>query len=97
MDKPLEFILAAVRSFENVKDYSATLFQLERIKGKLLPEASIQLQATAGKPFHLHMKWSEPRALKGQEAIYTSTKDPSKMRVKGAGFFRCGRFYYLGY
>ena len=95
MDKPLEFILAAVRSFENVKDYSATLYQLERIKGKLLPEASIQLQATAGKPFHLHMKWSEPRALKGQEAIYTSTKDPSKMRVKGAGFLGAVGFITL--
>ena len=95
MDKPLEFILAAVKSFENVKDYSATLFQLERIKGKLQPEASIQLVATAGKPFFLHMKWSEPRSSKGQEAMYTTTKDPSKMRVKGAGFLGAVGFITL--
>lgn len=81
MDKPLEFILAAVKSFENVKDYNATLFQLERIKGKLQPEASIQLQATAGNPFFLHMKWSEPRSSKGQEAMYTTTKDLSLIHI----------------
>lgn len=95
MDKPLELILESIKSFETVKDYTATLFHLERIKGKLQPEASIQLQATVGKPFFLHMKWMEPRALKGQEAMYTTTKDPSKMRVKGAGFLGAVGFITL--
>jgi len=94
MDKPLEFILAAVRSFENVKDYKANFIQLERVKNKMQPEATILMQVVSN-PFNLHMKYLEPRASKGQEAIYISGKDPNKMRAKGAGFLGAVGFLTL--
>lgn len=85
MEKPLQCILDAVKSFENVKDYKANFIKLERIKDKIQPEATILMEVVSN-PFSLHMKYLEPRGSKGQEAIYISGKDPNKMRAKGAGF-----------
>ncbi len=94
MEKPLQCILDAVKTFENVKDYKANFIQLERLKDKMQPEATILMQVVS-KPFNLHMKYMEPRGSKGQEAIYISRKDPNKMRAKGAGFLGAVGFLTL--
>lgn len=94
MDKPVELIKDALQAYEKINDYKCTLFQLERFKGKLQAEAVLNVQATT-KPFQIHMKWVEPRASRGQEAIYSPGKDAQKMRVKGAGFLGAVGFITL--
>ncbi|MSR32997.1 MAG: DUF1571 domain-containing protein [Gemmataceae bacterium] len=94
MKVPLGCIYEAVKEFQKVKDYKCILIQVERIKGKLLPESQSVLHATLD-PKRLHMKWLEPRGLKGQEVSYLPGKDPNKMRVKGAGFLGAVGFLTL--
>lgn len=94
MDKPIELIKEALKAYSEINDYKCTLFQVERFKGKMQPEAVLSVQSTT-KPFQIHMKWMEPRASRGQEAIYIPQKDSQKMRVKGAGFLGAVGFITL--
>lgn len=94
LDRPLVLIKESMKAYSEIKDYKCTLFQLERFKGKMQPENVITVQSMT-QPYAIHMKWSEPRSSRGQEAIYNPTKDIKNMRVKGAGLLGAVGFITL--
>lgn len=83
MDAATKLIADAQMHFANVRDYTGMFYKQERINGQLNPEQTIQFTAR-NQPFAVHMKWTGPKTMAGQEACYVAGKNNNMMRAKAA-------------
>lgn len=74
----------AKAAFAEVKDYTCVFIKQERVGGKLLEEQTAEMDARES-PFAVHLKFTAPRGIAGQEACYNESKSKDKFRGKGAG------------
>src|SRR5262245_49442542 len=78
-------LLAEARaSFARVRDYTGTLVRQERIGNELQPEQFIDIRIRQ-QPYSVSLKWTSPRQLAGQEAIFIAGKNNNEIRAKGSG------------
>jgi hypothetical protein len=84
MDEPIRLITEAQRAYANVQDYSCTLIKKEKMDSQP-PVENVMNMKVRIQPFSVNLRWLEPKALAGQEAIYVAGKNDGKMRVKSAG------------
>jgi hypothetical protein len=84
MDQPIRLVTSAQKSYANVRDYTCAFIKREQVNGKLLPEqvASMKCQS---QPFRVHLRFTSPRGVAGQEACYVAGKHNDMMRAKAAG------------
>jgi len=80
-----QVLAEANASFARVRDYTGTVVRQERIGGQLQPEHVIDVRVRQ-QPFSVCLKWTSPRQLAGQEAIFITGKNKNEIRAKGAGF-----------
>lgn len=94
LDRALRLIADARQRYEKLDDYTCTLVKRESVNGQMLPENVIFLEART-RPFSIHLKWQQPKALAGQEACYVSGKHNGMMRVKPPGLLGAMGFVNL--
>lgn len=88
-------LLAEARaSFARVRDYTGTLVRQERIGGELQPEQFIDVRIRQ-QPFSVGLKWTSPRNLAGQEAIFVNGKNNNEIRAKGTGILAIAGYVSL--
>lgn len=83
-DPVADLLAEARKAWKGVKSYTCTFAAFERIGDKLTPESVCKMEA-ANEPFRVHLKYTGPRELMGQEVAYVAGKNGGKMRVRGAG------------
>jgi len=79
-----QLIADARASVSRVRDYTGTVVRQERIGGQLQPEQFIEMRVRQ-QPFSVHLKWTAPKHLVGQEAFFVAGKNNNEMKAKGAG------------
>jgi hypothetical protein len=79
-----QLISEARTSFARIRDYTGTLVREERIGGHLQPEQYIDIRVRQ-QPYSVCLKWTSPKHLAGQEAIYVTGKNKNEIRAKGTG------------
>jgi hypothetical protein len=89
-----QLLADAKANFANVRDYTGTVVRQERIGGQLQPEAFIDIRIRQ-QPFSVCMKWTAPKQLAGQEAIYIAGKNNNEIRAKGTGFLAIAGYVSL--
>jgi hypothetical protein len=89
-----QLLADAKGSFANVRDYTGTVVRQERIGGQLQPEAFIDVRIRQ-QPFSVCLKWTAPKQLAGQEAIYITGKNNNEIRAKGTGFLAIAGYVSL--
>lgn len=93
-EQAAQYINDARVSFSRVRDYMGTLVKQERVNGQLQPEQFIDFQIRQ-QPFSVHMKWTSPRQMVGQEAFFVAGKNNNEMRAKGTGLAALAGFVSL--
>jgi hypothetical protein len=94
MEEPLQLIAEALQTYGQVQDYSCTLIKKEKLDDQPLMEDVMCMRVRTA-PFSVNLKWLEPKALVGQEAVYVAGKNDGKMRVKSAGLLSAVGFVTL--
>jgi hypothetical protein len=94
IDRVGQLLAEAKGSFANVRDYTGTVVRQERIASQLQPEAYIDIRIRQ-QPFSVCMKWTAPKQLAGQEAIYIAGKNNNEIRAKGTGFLAIAGYVSL--
>jgi hypothetical protein len=84
----------AKASFARVRDYTATVARQERVGGELQPEAFMDVRIRQ-QPFSVYLKWTSPRHLAGQEAIYVAGRNNNEIRAKGTGILAVAGYVSL--
>jgi hypothetical protein len=84
----------AKASFANVRDYTGTVVRQERIGGQLQPGTFIDVRIRQ-QPFSVCLKWTAPKHLAGQEAIYVAGTNNNEIRAKGIGFLAIAGYVSL--
>ena len=84
----------AQASFARVRDYTGTLVRQERIGGQLQPEQFIDFRIRQH-PYSVCLKWTSPRQLAGQEAIFIAGKINNEIRAKGTGILAIAGYVSL--
>jgi hypothetical protein len=84
IDRAGHLLAEARASFARVRDYTGTVVRQERIGGELQPEQYMEFRIRQ-QPFSVALKWTAPRNLAGQEAIYVAGKNNNEIRAKGSG------------
>jgi hypothetical protein len=79
-----QLIGEARASFARVRDYTGTLVRQERIGGRLQPEQFMDVRVRQ-QPYSVYLKWTSPRHLAGQEAVFVAGKNNNEIRAKGTG------------
>ena len=79
-----QLLAEAQASFARVRDYTGTVVRQERIGGQLQPEQFSDFRIRQ-QPFSVYLKWTAPRQLAGQEAIYVAGRNNNEIRAKGSG------------
>ena len=92
IDKVGQLLAEAKASFANVRDYTGTVVRQERIAGQLQPEAFIDIRIRQ-QPFSVCMKWTAPKQLAGQEAIFVAGKNNNEIPRKGPASWRLQATY----
>jgi hypothetical protein len=96
--KPVEqvgqLISEAQTSFARVRDYTGTLVREERVGGQLQPEQYIDIRVRQ-QPYSVALKWTSPKHLAGQEAIYVTGKNNDEIRAKGTGILSLAGYVSL--
>jgi len=85
-DNPMLLVAAATETMANVKDFTCIVEKRERVKGKLLLEATVLLKVRE-KPYSVYAKWIKGDR-KGQEALYVTGKYKNKIVAHLSGFSR---------
>lgn len=93
-EQAAQYIADARTSFMRVRDYMGTLVKQERVNGQLQPEQFIDFQIRQ-QPFSVHLKWTSPRQMVGQEAFFVAGKNNNEMRAKGTGLAALAGFVSL--
>ena len=89
-----QVLAEANASFARVRDYTGTVVRQERIGGQLQPEHVIDVRIRQ-QPFSVCLKWTSPKQLAGQEAIFISGRNKNEIRAKGAGFLAIAGYVSL--
>src|SRR5204863_5478443 len=89
-----QWLAEAKASFAGIRDYTAMVVRQERIGGQLQPEAFIDVRIRQ-QPFSVCLKWTSPKQLAGQEAIFITGKNNNEIRAKGAGFLAVAGYVSL--
>jgi len=89
-----QLLAEAQASFARVRDYMGTLVRLERIDGQLQPEQFIDIRVRQ-QPYSVCLKWTAPRHLAGQEAIFIAGKNNNEIRAKGSGILAVAGYVSL--
>jgi hypothetical protein len=84
LERAGQLLAEAQASFARVRDYTGSLVRQERIAGQLQPEQFIDIRIRQ-QPFSVSLKWTAPRQLAGQEAIFIAGKNNNEIRAKGSG------------
>lgn len=84
LDPAIELMNKSAQTYQQVQDYTCTLYKQERVKGVLQPENTIFMKFR-NQPFSVYMKWFGPQKLNGQEAAYVHGRNNNMMRVKSTG------------
>src|ERR1700722_11175720 len=84
MDEPLRIIAAARQAYAQVQDYSCVLVKKEKMSNEP-PVENVMSMTIRVEPYSVNLRWLEPKALRGQEAVYVAGKNSGQMRVKSAG------------
>src|SRR5262245_32821378 len=88
-------LLAEARaSFARVRDYTGTLVRQERIGNELQPEQFIDIRIRQ-QPYSVSLKWTSPRQLAGQEAIFIAGRNNNEIRAKGSGILAVAGYVSL--
>ncbi len=74
----MRWLAANAKRIREIKDYSMTLIKTERIAGKVWP-TEIAAVKVRHQPFSVYMAYSEPKGLKGQEAIFVDGKNEGRI------------------
>jgi len=78
-----QFVQKMDSSYQSLEGYTCTFKKQERIKGKLLPQETIQFKFS--KPFQIYMKWiAEPH--EGRELIYRRGLNQGKVVAHPGSF-----------
>lgn len=80
---PKALLLAMEDAYSKVRDYTVTLVRRERVKGKLLPQETMQVKFR--KPYSTYIRWTG-NVYKGREALYIRGKNGSKLRAHQGSF-----------
>jgi len=89
-----QLLAEAQGSFARVRDYTGTLVRQERIGGQLQPEQFIDVRVRQ-QPYSVALKWTWPRQLAGQEAIFIAGKNNNEIRAKGTGILAVAGYVSL--
>jgi len=89
-----QLLAEAQASIARVRDYTGTVVRQERIGGQLQPEAVIDVRIRQ-QPFSVYLKWTSPRQLAGQEAIFITGKNNNEIRAKGTGILAIAGYVSL--
>jgi len=89
-----QLIAEAQASFARVRDYTGTLVRQERIGADLQPEQYTDIRIRQ-QPFSVHLKWTWPRHLAGQQAIYVAGRNNNEIRAKGTGILAVAGYVSL--
>jgi hypothetical protein len=84
----------AQQTLANVRDYTCTFIKRERIGDRLLPEETMILKVRQS-PFSVHMHWTSPSSLRGQEVCYVAGRNHGCMRVHPAGILGILGFFSI--
>jgi hypothetical protein len=79
-----QLLADAQASFARIRDYTGTLVREERIGGQVQPEQFIEIRVRQ-QPYSVALKWTAPKHLMGQEAIFVKGKNHDEIRAKGSG------------
>ena len=80
---PKASLLAMEAAYSTVRDYTATMTRRERVKGKLLPQETMQVKFR--KPFSIYTRWTGS-VHKGREVLYIRGKNGNKLRAHQGSF-----------
>jgi hypothetical protein len=89
-----QLLAEAQASIARVRDYTGTLVRQERIAGQLQPEQFIDIRVRQ-QPYSVALKWTSPRDLAGQEAIYIAGRNNNEIRAKGTGILAIAGYVSL--
>jgi hypothetical protein len=74
----IRWLAANARRIRELHDYSMTLVKTERLYGRMMPTEKAAVKVR-NQPFSVYMSYSEPKGLKGQEAIYVDGKNEGRI------------------
>ncbi|MBY0587042.1 DUF1571 domain-containing protein [bacterium] len=74
----IRWLAANAKRLRQMSDYSMTLIKTERINGRVYPTTKSTVKVR-NQPFSVYMSFSEPKGLKGQEAIYVEGKNEGRI------------------
>jgi hypothetical protein len=70
-------------AYTTVRDYTVTMTRRERVKGKLLPQETMQVKFR--KPYSIYTRWTGS-VFKGREVLYVRGKNDNKLRAHQGSF-----------
>jgi hypothetical protein len=94
MERAGRLLAEAQASFAHVRDYTGTVVRQERIGGQLQPEQLLDFRIRQ-QPYSVYFKWTAPRHLAGQEAIFVLGKNNNEIRAKGSGILAVAGYVSL--
>jgi hypothetical protein len=74
----MRWLAANAKRIREIKDYSMRLLKTERVAGKVWPTEIADVKVRH-QPFSVYMAYSEPKGLKGQEAIFVDGKNEGRI------------------
>lgn len=80
---PRTALMAMKAAYAKVRDYTVTMTRRERVKGKLLPQETMQIKFK--KPYAIYTKWTGA-AHRGQEALYVRGQHDGKLVAHPGSF-----------
>jgi hypothetical protein len=81
----LEVIVdAALAKLATIPDYTYTLRKQERVNDDLLDPQTLQTKIRH-EPFSVYLKFTEPKSVRGKEALYVEGQNDGKLIGKGVG------------
>lgn len=80
---PRAALLAMEGAYAGVRDYTVTMVRRERVKGKLLPQETMEIKFR--KPYSIYTRWTGT-AHRGQEALYVRGKNGNKLIAHPGSF-----------
>lgn len=82
---PGQIISDAIKSYDQVKDYTCLFYKKELVKDKYIEQKNIIIKYR--KPLSFYLKWTEGDE-KGTEVIYVQGRNDNKLKAHGSGFLK---------
>jgi hypothetical protein len=79
-----DLLAKARQAYAGAADYTCTFVKQELVNGQLGPAQTCQMKART-QPFAVHMKFTSPESVSGQEACYTASMG-GKFRARAPGW-----------